>query len=515
MYYNVKKWVYYAYKPPQRMEKRKEMSAMKKRTLMMALAIAAALLIATTGTLAYLTDTDSDVNVMTLGNVDIEQIELERAEGVEHSGLLEEGDLLPFKEGKPLYPAYPKEDGAYTAEQNELLRWGPYVTAESTGDENGAGNGLWNDDKLVGAVDKFVFVENTGSSPAYYRTVFAFECPEGIEYSQGSDKQLMMNINGSKTYFNWEEHGYVMIDDQRYLLMSATYQKELAAGEISRPSLLQVAMMDSCTNEEVALLGDTYEILVVSQAVQTTNFPDAETALNAAFGEISAENYPWLKEDGSNNVIHVADQAAFDEAVKNAEAGDTIILANGEFVLNGKMKAGVSYIGSGNTVISNPTGNALGGSLTDVTISNMVLDGSNGLRYCYANGDVVLDSCTIEGDVYGVHFDGGSGRVTLRNCDITGWNSFGKSLESVSFENCTFHKLNYGCVRFYQNGFMSDCEFDSDFSWIDAAAEGVTIQIDRCAVVDDANAVTDLLFNNGVTTPTWIVDGVEVEVPSH
>ena len=33
-----------------------------------------------TGTLAYLTDTDEDVNVMTLGNVDIEQIEQQRGE---------------------------------------------------------------------------------------------------------------------------------------------------------------------------------------------------------------------------------------------------------------------------------------------------------------------------------------------------------------------------------------------------------------------------------------------------
>ena len=42
----------------------------------------ASLALVATGTLAYLTDTDSDVNVMTLGNVDIEQIELERGNNV-------------------------------------------------------------------------------------------------------------------------------------------------------------------------------------------------------------------------------------------------------------------------------------------------------------------------------------------------------------------------------------------------------------------------------------------------
>ena len=48
-------------------------------------------------TLAYLTDTDEDVNVMTLGNVDIQQIELQRAEGVKHTGLLKEGDLVSLR----------------------------------------------------------------------------------------------------------------------------------------------------------------------------------------------------------------------------------------------------------------------------------------------------------------------------------------------------------------------------------------------------------------------------------
>ena len=50
---------------------------MKKRIVTIALVVA---LLATcfAGTYAYLTDTDAATNVMTLGNVDIEQIEQER-----------------------------------------------------------------------------------------------------------------------------------------------------------------------------------------------------------------------------------------------------------------------------------------------------------------------------------------------------------------------------------------------------------------------------------------------------
>ena len=70
---------------------------MKKRTLMLVLALSASLLMAVTGTLAYLTDTDSDVNVMTLGNVDIEQHEMKRAEGVPYDkNPAVSGDLVPF-----------------------------------------------------------------------------------------------------------------------------------------------------------------------------------------------------------------------------------------------------------------------------------------------------------------------------------------------------------------------------------------------------------------------------------
>lgn len=37
------------------------------------------------GTIAYLTDTDEAVNVMTLGKVRIEQLEMQHAEGVAHN----------------------------------------------------------------------------------------------------------------------------------------------------------------------------------------------------------------------------------------------------------------------------------------------------------------------------------------------------------------------------------------------------------------------------------------------
>lgn len=249
------------------------------------------------GTMAYLTSNDSDVNVMTLGNVKIEQLEYQRAEGVAHNAGdagkgngVKEGALVPFVNNQALYPAVPSDDTAYTAEATDLFYWGDYVYSGT------AGNGLWNDDKLSNVMDKMVFVKNTGKSDAYTRTLIAFECPEGMEYSEGSDKEFMMNTNGSKTAYTWEKLGYIAVDGTRYLVMEATYLNALHPGNTAHPSLLQVVMTHNATNEDMELLGDTYEILVLSQAVQTEGFNSAAAALETAFpkGEDNKNVAEWF-----------------------------------------------------------------------------------------------------------------------------------------------------------------------------------------------------------------------------
>lgn len=264
---------------------------MKNRILALTLVVALLAVAVAGATMAYFTDTDQAVNVATVGNVSIQQIELQRAEGVAHNATAKEGDLVPFVQGQTLAPAYHTSDDAYTAEATDLFFWGPYVYTGT------AGNGLWNDQKLVGAMDKFVFVENTGDSACYFRTWIAFECPEGMEYSEGFDKEFMMNTNGSAVY-DWSDSSYVEIDGVRYLVVCATYQRALPSGATSHPSLLQVVMTHNATNEDAAKIGSTYEILVFSQAVQADNFPNAETALEKAFGT----EHPWTslnKEDVS------------------------------------------------------------------------------------------------------------------------------------------------------------------------------------------------------------------------
>lgn len=268
---------------------------MKKRIITISLVIA---LLATcfAGTYAYLQDTDAAKNTMTVGNVAIEQIELQRADGVDYKNggeKADKGDLVAFEQNQKLFPSTYTTLSDYTAKgpDDEQFWWGDYVTADVSG--NGSSNGLW-DDKLTGAIDKFVFVQNTGSWDCYYRTIIAFECPVGTEYSEGYNKEFMMNVN-LNSRFAWEEIGYITIGSTRYLVMVATYQQPLKAGEISRPSLLQVVMTHNATNKTVEAIGKSYDILTLSQAAQTEGFTSAENALDTAFGDVTtATAATWL-----------------------------------------------------------------------------------------------------------------------------------------------------------------------------------------------------------------------------
>ncbi|MBR2054226.1 MAG: hypothetical protein IJ968_04950 [Clostridia bacterium] len=247
------------------------------RKWILILSIVLSVAIAAGGTMAYLQDTDEDVNVMTLGNVYIDQIEKERIEQSDDNTSPE--NVKDFEDDKPLYPYVGELDWA-----DEYQNW-----------ETGGANQLFTDE-VKNVVDKFVFVENTGNSDAYVRTWFAFE--QGDYTEAELDKLLGININ--KTYWAFETvANNVEIEGGKYQIVVATYLGNvgadksehpngmLPAGETTRPSLLQVYLDKTAGNEEVENLDSNgngkYDILVVSQAVQAAGFADAETALNAAF----------------------------------------------------------------------------------------------------------------------------------------------------------------------------------------------------------------------------------------
>ena len=483
---------------------------MKKKITALLLVVALVAVAVAGSTMAYFTDTAQDVNVATVGNVKIEQHEYQRAEGVPYDAGemgagngVKKGALVPYVQGRPLFPAVPKDSTAYTAEMdtNKLFFWGDYVYSGT------AGNGLWNDDKLANVHDKMVFVENTGKSDLYFRTIIAFECPEGMEYSEGSDKQFMMNTNIGT--YDWESAGYIEIDGTRYLVHYATYQNVLKPGQTSHPSLLQVIMTDRVGNEEAAKLGDTYEILVFTQAVQAAGFDNAEQALNAAFGDITTTNHPWAE---------LALAADADELIEALESGKDVVLlddvkinpagmSNAYGTTGINVKNGQTIDGNGNTLDIKGAGgtwdsgiNTTGGLIKDLTVTGS-------FRGIFINHNsthserVVLENVIIDGTTYTISCDQGMNQgLTATNSTFNGWTSYAGTLGDAKFVDCNFGYGNgYRFMRPYAPTEFVGCHFEAGYTVDPRAA----VTFENCyldGVLITADNVDDLVTSTANVT---------------
>ncbi len=232
-------------------------------------------------TLAYLTDTDEDVNVMTLGKVKIDQLEYERID-VESKD--EDATVQEFHDNKPLYPGV-YENGFDFGTGDNYVNWGQIGKDEYT-------SGIWNPDKINNEVDKMVFVKNKGDYDAYVRSVFAFEAGKYTTLDEFNAK-VHLNLNETDWTWEWMQDTPVQIGDSTYFIATATYNKVLAPGALTEISLSQIALDKTAGNADVEAFGDTYQVLVKSQGIQADGFTDPDTALNEGFGVIDAMNVPW------------------------------------------------------------------------------------------------------------------------------------------------------------------------------------------------------------------------------
>ena len=261
---------------------------MKQRKLILILAIVLSVAIAAGGTMAYLQDTDEDVNVMTLGNVYITQNEQERNEA---------GELVPFTQEKPMYPAVYEGDAIDYADKEDWPVPDDQAWQMLEDNEN--------------VIDKIVTVTNTGKSPAYVRTLIALEGTGkyGPNYADGAMVKYLWcgSEVGDRIAAAFE--GEITVDGVDYTVISFTYVNELAPGETTIPSLKQLYLSKDAGNEEMEYYGEYYDVLVLSQAVQTQGFEDqnengtaADEALNTAFGkaEVTENLIKWFSVVGDN-----------------------------------------------------------------------------------------------------------------------------------------------------------------------------------------------------------------------
>ena len=276
----------------------------KRKLLTLATTLCMVAILAIGGTLAYFTDTDGAKNVMTTGNVDIQQKESERV-------IAEDGStqLTKFTNDKPLYPAvfYDKDGNVIAPNPSTIGKasaptWSTVEIEEVNGDTDLSKKLL--DKGIANEVDKIVQVTNTGSRPVYARTVFLMEnanLDNGKQLSDYVIKYWTENGNQNSGYYNKLSGGelkagnnitldLITIGNETYSAYVYYYDIELQPGEITAASLKQIYLDPNADNDISAVIGDEYVILALSQAVQTDGFTDDRDALNAAFGEVTAAN---------------------------------------------------------------------------------------------------------------------------------------------------------------------------------------------------------------------------------
>ena len=290
---------------------------------LLVLALTAAISIG--ATLAYLTDTDEDVNVMTLGKVKIDQLEYER---IDDETANEDAKVQEFHDNKPLYPAVTENGFDYTPGDT-------YVDWTQIG-KDGYTSEIWNPEKINNELDKMVFIKNKGDYDAFVRTVFAFEAGN-YETLDQFRSMVHLNLNESDYTWKWVETPVEIPNAEggttNYFIATATYNKILAPGALTEISLSQIALDKTATNADVEAFGETYNILVKTQAIQADGFESAAIALDEGFNPIDADNIPFTIDEpvvGANtkNALHYL----------NADPTGTAITGNVTNVVFGLIK---------------------------------------------------------------------------------------------------------------------------------------------------------------------------------
>lgn len=473
----------------------------RKWILVMSLVLSVAL--ATTGTLAYLTDSDATVNVMTLGKVSIEQHEYERAvnaDGTYKTGTVDNQNsyiLKEFTQLKPLLPIVGDPSKSTNDPQYAYAGWDEAATVRMS--QVGSYGGM----KVFAgknAQDKFVTVENTGRTDAYVRTIVAFEVGSADGSLVGKNSHTdawtvnsidKVEISGN----NYQVFEYVYKGAQ---LSDGSWRHEkgiLPAGDTTYPNLSQVYLKSEATNEDIEKLDGNnnglYDIMVLSQAVQADGFSDAATALKAGFGEATAanvqnwfggleapvivENAEALTEalEGNGNVVLSDDIEA--EATASSGYGKTGVVVEAGDVLDG---AGNTYTVNGANGTWDSAIAAKGGTIKNLTVA----DGFRGIFMPGANADLYIENVAFKDVVYTFNSDAGSKEygVYISDSTLNGWTSYSDVHKEVVFTNCEFGKGGeYAFLRAYNNTEFVNCHF--------SATDGFKLQVVSGAVASFEN----------------------------
>ena len=251
----------------------------KKKILVLALTIAMVAILAVGGSLAYLTDTKTETNTFTVGNVKIELLEssLHRENAGVANGATSTSELWSdvTKEGKNNTSKYKAGDTFYTDAQIE-------EDAKTYKCENVKLN-------PGQSYHKMPYVKNIGLNDAYIR--IRVMIPANLDTSiLNSSMYTSTALNNKEFTMKYDNSGKVDHDGVKYNVYTFTRIDPLAPDEMTYWNVWGTIHMDAdVTNEELAdffgagkpYADGTFPVLVQADAIQADGFADAAAAFAA------------------------------------------------------------------------------------------------------------------------------------------------------------------------------------------------------------------------------------------
>lgn len=358
---------------------------MKKKLIIMITAIVLVLTTAVGLTLAYLTDKDSDVNVLTVGKVTVTMDIQERDEN---------GNLVDFTQGDELRPLVEQTVNGLKG----------FAAAKDAND-------LPNLDAAKNFIDKLVTVDNTGRNDAYIRVIVAV--PAAVDhvvhildgdYMVGANNWGWTKTTAANLTINDIDHkvyvytsDVIAPDDEIDPIMAGIYLDSKVDFDDETKTWITRGTTDYNYDAPVAINWDFdngVEIPVFTQAVQADGFLDAADAFTTAFGDTVANSVttivnPWAR------TAFVKTEAELTAALNNADVAtivltDDIEIATAKTVNRSVIIDGNSFTIStpNNSVAINVTGVDKNVVIKQATFENLTV--SVGANF---NGTLALEEC--------------------------------------------------------------------------------------------------------------------------
>lgn len=434
---------------------------MKKSTLIMALALILSLALGVGGTLAYLTDRDSETNIFTLGNVDIELNE-------------------DFTQGAELLPGKTIEKVPTITNTGSTAAYVWYTWAIPAAFDS------WNPGTEEGSNENVIHWNPTGATTEGYvnETRVAKAIGQGL-LPEGTTAEAILADNKTWDVFNELVDGAncyrEVINGKDYNVYVLPYNKALQPGETTLPSVYEVDMdvrVDIAPDGEMYFVenGVTTKlnwnvnddgapiIYVNAYGIQAEGFADVDAAYAAYVGQ-------WSKLNGTyETAVKADDAAALEAAIK--DGASIIELGAGTYTIPAAAKGkDITIVGSKETVIdaTYSYGQSLSGA--DITLSGVTVKGQASGNYAGFThvGSMTLNGCDIEGKItlYAPTVFNDCTLTNMKDYSVWTWGA-----NEVEFNNCTFVSGGKALLVYGGNSesckhvdvTVNDCVFESDGS---------------------------------------------------